>query len=98
MASKSEMESERRADIKYWRERVIHTMQDYNLAKKGGTERLPARALAFGTLKSLAREKVDFGYSLDDIDPDGVAGFSKEDMQIMQDLCEKVEAEREEER
>lgn len=96
MASKSEMECERRGDIKYWKDRVILAMEEYKLAIKGGPKQLSARALAFGTLKSLAREQVDLEYDLDKILAE--MDISDEDKQIMIDLREKVVDENEQER
>ena len=92
------MKREHGEDSKQWAERVIHAMQQYNLVKNLGVEHLEARALAFGALKSLAREKVELGYSIDDIDPFGVTDFSEEDRKMIIELCEKVESERESER
>ncbi len=80
MASKSEMESEHRKDTYQWSHRVVRTLHEYR--KERSEEVLEY-------LRDLVREKVDLGYSYDDIDPAGVTGLTDDDIDILRKLEEQ---------
>ena len=89
---------EHREDSKQWGHRVVSAMRQYNHVKDGGPECLAERAKAFAELLSLAKEKVDLGYNISDIDPFGVSDFTDEDRKMIWQLCKKVKRENENER